>query len=180
MIVYFIHAVGVLVAVSALALIWARDLFAIVILLAIYSGLLATSFVLMGAVDVGFTEAVVGTSVSIVFLMALMWWIDPYELSRYPLSRRLLPLIPAGGLGALLVYGIHALPPFGDPTAPPMVRVSPVYIEGSYVDMATPNVVTAVLADYRSLDTLIETAVVFAAALACLLILLYRDDPTVR
>jgi multisubunit Na+/H+ antiporter MnhB subunit len=37
-----------------------------------------------------------------------------------------------------------------------------------------------VLADYRSLDTLIETAVVFAAALACLLILLYRDDPTVR
>jgi multicomponent Na+:H+ antiporter subunit B len=179
-IVYFIHAVNLLIAVSAMALVRVRDLFGLVILLSVYSGLLATTFVLMGAVDVGFTEAVVGTSVSIVFLMALMWWIDPYELTRYPTTRRLLPIIPAAGLGALLVYGVNALPPFGDPTAPPMVRVSPVYIDQSYVDMATPNVVTAVLADYRSLDTLIETAVVFAAALACLLILLYRDDPAVR
>jgi multicomponent Na+:H+ antiporter subunit B len=59
-----------------------------------------------------------------------------------------------------------------------MVRVSPTYVEQSYADMATPNVVTAVLADYRSLDTLIETAVVLAAALACLLIMMHRDDPT--
>jgi multicomponent Na+:H+ antiporter subunit B len=176
----FIHVVNLLIAVSALALVRVRDLFSLVILLSVYSGLLATTFVLMGAVDVGFTEAVVGTSVSIVFLMALMWWIDPYEVTRYSPVRRLTRIIPAGGLGALLVYGVHALPPFGDPSAPPMVRVSPVYIEQSYADMATPNVVTAVLADYRSLDTLIETAVVFAAALACLLILLYRDDPAVR
>jgi multicomponent Na+:H+ antiporter subunit B len=180
MILTFIHVVNFLIAVSAIALVRVRDLFSLIVLLSVYSGLLAATFVLMGAVDVGFTEAVVGTSVSIVFLMALMWWIDPYELTRYSPARRLLPLIPAGALGALLVYGVNALPPFGDPTAPPMVRVSPVYIEQSYADMATPNVVTAVLADYRSLDTLIETAVVFAAALACLLILLYRDDPAVR
>jgi multicomponent Na+:H+ antiporter subunit B len=180
MIVTLIHVVNLLIAISAIALVRVRDLFSLVVLLSVYSALLATTFVLMGAVDVAFTEAVVGTSVSIVFLMALMWWIDPYELTQYSKTRRLLQILPAGALGALLVYGVHALPPFGDPAAPPMVNVSPVYIEQSYADMATPNVVTAVLADYRSLDTLIETAVVFAAALACLLILLYRDDPTVR
>jgi multicomponent Na+:H+ antiporter subunit B len=180
MILWFIHGVSLLMMVSALALVRARDLFGLIVLLSVYSGLLATVFVLMGAVDVGLTEAVVGTSVSVVFLMALMWWIDPYELTRYPASRRILPAIPALALGALLTYGVMALPPFGDPTAPPMQRVSPYYIESSYADMATPNVVAAVLADYRSLDTLVEAAVVFAAALACLLILLYRDDPTVR
>ncbi len=180
MITFLIHAVTLLTAVTALAIIRVRDLFALIALLAVYSGLLATLFVLMGAVDVGLTEAVVGLSVSVVFLMALMWWIDPYEVSNHPPLRQALPAIPAVGLGALLVYGVMALPPFGDPTAPPMQRVSPYYIESSYADMATPNVVAAVLADYRSLDTLVEAAVVFAAALACLLILLYRDDPTVR
>jgi multicomponent Na+:H+ antiporter subunit B len=177
--IYLIHAVSLLVAVSALAVIRVRDLFGLIALLSIYSGLLAMAFALMGAVDVALTEAVVGTSVSVVFLMALMWWIDPYEVTRYPRVRRFLPWIPAGALGALLVYGVMALPPFGDPHAPPMQLVSPYYIESSYADMATPNVVAAVLADYRSLDTLVEAAVVFAAALACLLILLYRDDPAV-
>ncbi|MFW6205653.1 MAG: hydrogen gas-evolving membrane-bound hydrogenase subunit E [Gemmatimonadota bacterium] len=164
-------------AVTAIALTRVRDLFGLVVLLSVYSGLLATVFALMGAVDVAFTEAVVGTSVSTVFFMALMWWIDPYEVTPWRLDRRVLAAIPAALLGGVLIYGAHALPPFGDPEAPAMAHVSPYYIQHSYVDMATPNVVTAVLADYRSLDTLIETAVVFVAAAGCLLILMYRDDP---
>lgn len=180
MIVYFIFAVGILIGVSAIALVRVRDLFGVVVLLSVYSGLLAVLFVLMGAVDVAFTEAVVGTSVSVVFLMALMWWVDPYELTRYSVQRRALAAIPAGILGVVLVYGVNALPPFGHPAAPATTRVAPYYVERSITDMATPNIVTAVLADYRSLDTLIEAAVVLAAALGCLLILLYRDDPTVR
>jgi multicomponent Na+:H+ antiporter subunit B len=60
-----------------------------------------------------------------------------------------------------------------------MTHVSPFYAENSIADMATPNVVAAVLADYRSLDTLIESAVVVTAVLACLLILMHRDDPAV-
>lgn len=177
MILYFIHAVVVLVIITALALIRVRDLFGVVVLLSVYSGLIATVFVLMGAVDVALTEAVVGTSVSTVFFMALMWWIHRYEEARYGAGRQALAAIPPLLLGGLLIYGIGALPPFGSHDAPPMVRVSPTYVAQSYADMATPNVVTAILADYRSLDTLIETAVVLAAALACLLIMMHRDDP---
>ena len=45
------------------------------------------------------------------------------------------------------------------------------YIENAFRDAATDNIVTVVLADYRSFDTFGETVVVFAAGIACLLIL---------
>jgi multicomponent Na+:H+ antiporter subunit B len=179
MILYSAEILTLLLAVAALALIWARDLFAMVVLLSVYSGLLAAVFAVMGAVDVAFMEAVVGTSVSTVFLMGLMWWVEPTELTRYSAGRRVAVAVPVLALGGVLVYGVSALPAFGDPTAAPMVHISPVYVEQSVADMATPNVVAAVLADYRSFDTMIEAAVVVAAVLACLLILKHRDAPVV-
>lgn len=157
-------------------MIFARDLFALVALLSVFSGLLAAMFAVLGAVDVAFMEAVVGMSVSTVFFMGLMWWIEPREQTVYSPARRLAALLPTFGLGGVLLYGVNALPTFGEPTAPPLVNVSPFYIQGSMSDMATPNVVTAVLADYRSFDTLIESAVVVTAVLACLLVLKHRDD----
>jgi multicomponent Na+:H+ antiporter subunit B len=46
-----------------------------------------------------------------------------------------------------------------------------VYLQQSYADTLTPNVVTSVLMDYRGLDTLIETVVIFTAGIACALLL---------
>lgn len=177
MMIYLTEFLSVMILVTAFAAIRVRDLFALIVLLSVYSGLLAAAFAAMGAPDVAFTEAVVGTSVSTVFFMALMWWINPYELTRYPVPRRLAAAVPAIAIGGVLLYGVNALPPFGDPLAPAMLHVSPEYIAGSVPDIETPNVVTAVLGDYRAFDTLIETAVVLTAALACLLILRRRDDP---
>jgi multicomponent Na+:H+ antiporter subunit B len=59
----------------------------------------------------------------------------------------------------------------GDPKAPAAIHVSPRYIEHSHRETGAPNFVTAVLADYRSYDTLGETTVIFTAGLACALIL---------
>jgi multicomponent Na+:H+ antiporter subunit B len=179
MIIFSAELLTLLIAVSVVAVVFVRDLFALVALLAVYSGLLGAIFGVMGAVDVAFMEIAVGTSMSVVFLIGLMWWIDPKELTRYSARRRLLSLLPAGALAAVLIYGVHALPPFGDPGAPAHVHVSPYYAANAVADMATPNVVAAVLADYRSFDTMIEAAVVVTAVLACLIILLHRDDPVV-
>jgi multicomponent Na+:H+ antiporter subunit B len=74
-------------------------------------------------------------------------------------------------LGILLLYAATDLPEFGDPGSPASVHISPFYLENSYADTHTPNVVTAVLMDYRALDTLIETAVIFTSGIACWLIL---------
>ena len=79
---------------------------------------------------------------------------------------------------ALMVYATGGLPDHADPQAPANVHVSPFYIENSVKDTHTPNIVTAVLADYRGYDTLGETVVIFTAGLACVLILMKRktDD----
>ena len=75
---------------------------------------------------------------------------------------------------ALMLYATSDLPDHADPQAPANVHVSPFYIENSVEDTDTPNIVTAVLADYRGYDTLGETVVIFTAGLACVLILMKR------
>jgi multicomponent Na+:H+ antiporter subunit B len=73
--------------------------------------------------------------------------------------------------GALLIYGTVDMPDWGDPDSPANTHVSPRYLEESYEKAATPNVVTTVLADYRSYDTLGETTVIFTAGVVCILLL---------
>lgn len=74
--------------------------------------------------------------------------------------------------GALLLYAEGDMPPYGDLSAPANLHVSPEYIQRSLKDTKTPNVVTALLADYRGYDTLGETTVIFTAGLACVLLLM--------
>lgn len=73
--------------------------------------------------------------------------------------------------GALLIYGTIDVPMWGDPNSPASTHVSPRYIEKSLEETEVPNIVTAVLADYRGYDTLGETTVIFTAGIACLYIL---------
>jgi multicomponent Na+:H+ antiporter subunit B len=77
-----------------------------------------------------------------------------------------------------LFYAESDMPAYGDPEAPASLHVSPDYIERSYEDTHTPNIVTAILADYRGYDTFGETTVIFTAGLICLLLLggWKRDD----
>lgn len=72
----------------------------------------------------------------------------------------------------LLVLAGFDLPHVGDPEAPASTHVAARYVERAADDTRTPNLVTAVLADYRGFDTLGEAVVVFTAALACACILL--------
>jgi multicomponent Na+:H+ antiporter subunit B len=75
----------------------------------------------------------------------------------------------------LMLYSSTGLPERADPQSPANTHVSPVYIEESLEETHTPNIVTAVLADYRSYDTLGEAVVIFTAGLACMLILMKRN-----
>ncbi len=95
---------------------------------------------------------------------------------------RLRDLVVLAGLAGVLLYAVGHLPSRGDPAAPAHLRTSPAgtpgagtyYLEHALDHAATPNVVTVVLADYRALDTLGETFVVFTGGVACLLILRRR------
>ena len=78
------------------------------------------------------------------------------------------------GLAALLIFVETDLPDRGDPQSPANQHVSPEYLARSEEEIGMPNVVTAVLADYRGYDTLGETLVIFTAGLAAVLVLMRR------
>ncbi len=73
--------------------------------------------------------------------------------------------------GLLLLFVSTGFPDWGDPAAPASLHLSPEFIRRSIPDTAVPNIVTAVLADYRGYDTMFETVVVFTAGAACLFLL---------
>jgi multicomponent Na+:H+ antiporter subunit B len=84
---------------------------------------------------------------------------------------KFLYFVIAAVTGLFLVYGAMDMPGWGDPMSPASLHVSPRYIEKAFEETEVPNMVTAVLADYRGYDTLGETTVIFAAGVCCLLIL---------
>ncbi|MCJ7615087.1 MAG: hypothetical protein MUO43_00915 [Desulfobacterales bacterium] len=84
---------------------------------------------------------------------------------------KVIALIAVIMTGALLIYGIEEMPEWGDPNSPANSHVSPKYIQEAIEKTATPNMVTAVLADYRGYDTMGETTVIFTAGIACVLML---------
>ncbi len=84
-----------------------------------------------------------------------------------PRGRQILFLVAAGGVGALLVWGLAGLPSFGQ-------------FDGVYADFLlrhavmerhATNVVMAVTFDYRGLDTMGEEFILFAAVMGVALLL---------
>ncbi len=78
--------------------------------------------------------------------------------------------------GGLLLYAVDDFPDWGDPQSPASEsRISRHYIQQTYAETSVPNMVTAVLADYRGYDTMFETVVIFVAGIAILALL--RKQP---
>ncbi len=82
--------------------------------------------------------------------------------------------------GALLMVGVFDFPAWGDPYSPANRYLSTHYVNQAEKETAVPNLVTAVLADYRSFDTMLETSVVFIAGLAIFAILRSIEGPLVQ
>jgi len=160
-------------AVTAVAIVRLRDLFAAVMVTGIFSLLSAGLFTVMDAVDVAFTEASVGAGISTILMLATLALTQDVEKRRF--RRRFSPL--ALGVvvltGAALWYGTLDMPHYGDPAATIHQHVAPYYLEHTReeVNEHIPNVVTTVLASYRGYDTFGETTVIFTACVGVMLLL---------
>lgn len=73
--------------------------------------------------------------------------------------------------GIVLLYGTGDFAPWGDPASPASSHVSPGYIEEAVEETHVPNLVTAILGDYRGYDTMFETVVIYCAGLAVVSVL---------
>lgn len=158
-----------MMVVSAFAVLWLRNLFAVTMLSGLYSLLAATLYVLLDAVDVAFTEAAVGAGVTTVLMLGTLTMVEHEE--KPAAKRSLLGLVVVMVTGALLIYSTGDMPMYGDPEAPIHQHVMPRYILDSPAEVGPTNVVTSVLASYRGYDTLGETTVVFTAAIGVLALL---------
>lgn len=163
-----------LLVILAGAAVRVRDLVGAVLILSAYGLTMSLVWAGMGAVDVAFTEAVVGAGASTVFFLATLLRTLPREQPR---ERRARPVTLVGMLllGGPLLLAVHEFPAWSDPASPASVHVSPRYLQHGYQETGTANMVTAVLGDYRAYDTLIEAVVIFTAGVACWLLLPRRE-----
>ncbi|MBG91034.1 MAG: sodium:proton antiporter [Actinobacteria bacterium] len=153
-----------LVVIFALISLRVKDLMGASIVFGAYSFLMCLIWAGMGAVDVAFTEAAVGAGVSTVFMIATIYNTGRMIKPRpQDMSFKLLMMLVVVITGAFLLTAVNDFPEWGDPYSPVNDHVAAYYLTHSMSDTAVPNVVTSVLADYRSFDTMFETAVVFVA-----------------
>ncbi len=161
-----------LLAIVTIAIVRQRNLFGVVVLFSVYSFLMASVMIVLDAVDVALTEAAVGAGISTVVLLGTLHLTGSMEMRTERLT--LLPLVTAAATGIILIWGTYDLPAFGLADAPIHKHVAPYYIEQSIPQMGVPNIVTTVLANFRSFDTLGETTVVFTAGIGIMLLLRRR------
>ena len=164
----------VLVVAMAGVALTVRHLMSASVVLGIYSFFMCLIWAGMGAVDVAFTEAAVGAGVSTIFFVLILFFTNASDDSRASIRTNIL----VGGLCVVFGYGLYVgvsdLPEWGDASSPVNTMVSPYFIKYAYSDTKVPNLVTAVLADYRAFDTMFETVVVFIATLG--IIMLFRRE----
>ncbi len=157
-----------MLAVTTIAVVRVRNLFAVAVLTGIYSFLMATVMLVLDAPDVALTEAAVGAGVGMVLMVGALYLTKTDEAP--PVHGVLLPLIVAGVTGLALLFGVSDTPPFGNP-ANPVHAMGPDYMVRAVEETGIVNVVAVVLASYRSFDTLGETVVIFTAGIAVLMLL---------
>jgi multicomponent Na+:H+ antiporter subunit B len=162
----------VFIIVLAILSLVVKDLLLSIILLGGYSFFMALIYAEMGAVDVSFTEASVGAGVSTIFMIVALYFTARFVRRDVKTKKiSLAGLILASLTALVMIYVADAMPDWGNPQAPAHLHISDRYIEKSQIEMATPNMVTTILADYRGYDTLGETTVIFIAGIVCLLLL---------
>lgn len=157
-----------MLAVTTVAIVRVRNLFAVAVLTSVYSFLMATVLLMLDAPDVALTEAAVGAGVGTVLVVGALYLTKTDEAR--PVHGILLPLVVAGGAALVLLFAASETPPFGDP-ANPIHAAGPDYLARSVPETGIPNVVSSVLASYRGFDTLGETLVIFTAGIAILMLL---------
>ena len=163
----------ILLVITAAAAIRTTNLFVAVMLMGIFSLLIAINFFLLDAADVALTEAAVGAGISTVLFLGALAFMNEQERKHAP--KRLAGLISVSITGLIMAYATFDKPAFGDPNAPAHQHLAPWFLETTQSAVDIPNVITAILGSFRGYDTLGEVFVVLTAGIGVLFLL---DTPS--
>ncbi len=165
-----------MLAITAIAIVRVHDLFAVAMLMGIFSLICAGFFVTLDAVDVAFTEAAVGAGISTLLMLSTLAIVRREEKPLHQF--RPMPLLAVCLTGLLLVYATWDLPFYGERQTPVHQHIGKRYLQESEAATGMPNVVTSVLASYRGYDTMGELTVIFTAGVGVILLLGRRRKQT--
>ena len=166
-------ALFVFVLVTAIATAAFKDTLSVIVVFAAYSLGMALFYAFLLAPDVAMTEAAIGAGVTTLLLILTLAKTVREEGDRL-VERPSPPVVVVfGALLVVLLGTIGEFPVVGDEGAMAWANpeVTQRYLEQAYEDTGVTNAVTAVLAGYRGFDTFGEAVVVFAAAVAALVVL---------
>jgi len=172
MLMNLVVAMFVLVIIGAIISIWTRDLLSALIAMAV-SGVIRTMiFVLLGAPEIAIAQVIVEVLLFVVLVRSSV----RRELNLTEAWRSMGGAAVAASVVALmlvlLIVAFADMPKFGQPV---MERVpgtaSEQYLIHSAEDTGNLNVLTAILLNYRPLDTLGQLAILFTAAVGAVALL---------
>jgi multicomponent Na+:H+ antiporter subunit A len=164
---------AIVVMGAALAVTRARRRFTAVLLVGVIGYGVGGLFIVQGAPDLALAQFLVETLSLVVFVFVLRRL--PAHFTEQPTARRIrLPKAAIATVGGLVVAGI-AVVMSGARTAPP--SASQEFLRLAPEQAGAKNVVSAILVDFRALDTVGEIGVLFiAAAGVASLVLATRHD----
>lgn len=121
-----------LLVITAVAIVHTRNLFVAVMLMSIFSLLMAANFFILDAADVALTEAAVGAGVTtVVFLTALN--LTARREKRNVSTTKWLSFVVVLVTALLLINSTFDMPRLGDPQAPVHQHVAPYYLDKTRV-----------------------------------------------
>jgi multisubunit Na+/H+ antiporter MnhB subunit len=162
-----------LMVIAAVITVVTPNLLYSVISLGAVGFLLAIAFLFLAAPDI----AIVQIGVEIISIVILIRATMGREIQKHtPVDRPLMAVAVTTGLVAVMgLFGLQIINQFPEPGVPVMERFADapasVYLAEGLSSTGAPNIVTAVLLDFRAWDTLGEATVLFCAALGTVAIL---------
>jgi len=155
--------------IAAVIAVEIRSLLSAVVALGVVGFALCVLFFVLRAPDVAITQLIVEVLILVMLIRATGVKRDLTEygggLREFFAVASVLFFILVFGLFA--VWALHHIPTFGEP----LMTVSGTYIKLGLAKQVAPNVVTAVLLNFRGYDTMGEVTVLFAAVMGVLAVL---------
>lgn len=161
----------ILLILVSIQLVLSKQLLKNILLMSVFSMLIAICYLLMDAPDVAMTEVALGSCLSTCVLLNFIKMINAESRDSMKLSNVILALILCSSVIFTLTWAAFDFPLYGLADSPMHSHVSKYYLENTESDTGIPAPVTAILASYRGFDTLGETTVILIAGIAVLLIL---------
>ena len=162
-----IHLLLLFMIAAAVIAVRVKDLLSSVVAVGAAGLGLSMSFLVLKAPDLAITQLVVEILCLVILIRATIKKDLPFSASGRWFFNTLVTLCFLAVFLAAAYFSLKDLPQFGYPT----MRVAASYLENGVAQTGSPNIISAIILDYRGYDTLGEATVLFTAMIGVLAII---------